>query len=84
MKANPIYDLTKSEMAFVKKLMPKTYKKLYKFNITAVDANCVYTTIIESSYGVVVNQDDFVSTLGVAAKLIQFRRDVKLKTLGIG
>jgi hypothetical protein len=30
-----------------------------------------------------VNQDDFVSTLGVAAKLIQFRRDVKLKTLGI-
>ena len=77
MEMEMICDLSKKEMAFVRKLIPKTYKKFYKFNITAVDKNCVYTTITDSSYGA-VNQDDFVCVLGVFAKLIQFRRDNKL------
>lgn len=96
-KNDLICDLTKGEKSFIKKLMPKTYRKLYNnFEITAIDENCVYTTIDRSiSYNELeiflgnppkfhtILQDDFVEVLGGAAKLIQYRRDVKLKKLGI-
>jgi len=73
-----ICDLSKKEIAFVRKFIPKTYKKLYKFDITAIDKNCVYTTILRCSENEFILQDDFVCVLGVATKLIQFRRDNKL------
>jgi hypothetical protein len=84
-KNDLICDLTKGEKSFIKKLMPKTYRKLYNnFEITAIDKNCVYTTIeVAFSYNDFRMQNDFVEVLGGAAKLIQYRRDAKLKKLGI-
>jgi hypothetical protein len=84
-KNHLICNLTKGEKSFIKKLMPKTYRKLYNnFEITAIDENCVYTNIeVAFSYNDFRMQDDFVSVIGAVDKLIQYRRDVKLKKLGI-
>ena len=80
-----IESFTKEEIKLINDNISKFYKKCHKgFKITAIIEHCIYVEFAENDPYRNFNQyKDFVSCLHIGATLLQFRRENKLKSLGL-